>query len=170
MSTEGGSGGFVRHGARLAWRLVARGCGVAIFATATMAWSHGDSPHATDFGRPGDRAKVSRTVQIQMSDPMRFTPQRIAVRQGETIRIVVRNVGKLRHEFILGDAADLAAHAVAMKSHPGMTHDAPDMMTLEPAGTREIVWQFGSGGDVGFACLQPGHFEAGMKGTFDISR
>jgi uncharacterized cupredoxin-like copper-binding protein len=170
MSTEGESAASVRHEARLARRLVALGCGGAIVATAMTAWSHGDAPPAVGVGRPGDRAKVSRTVQVQMSDDMRFTPQRIAVRQGETIRIVVRNVGKLRHEFILGDAADLAAHAEAMKSHPGMTHDAPDMMTLEPAGTREIVWQFGSGGDVGFACLQPGHFEAGMKGTFDISR
>ena len=166
MTSEGAS----RGGARLASRFVVRGCGVALLATAMTAWSHGDSPHATDVGRPGDRAKVSRTVQFQMNDSMRFTPQRIAVRQGETIRVVARNLGKLRHEFILGDATDLAAHAEAMKRHPGMTHDAPNMMTLEPGGTREIVWQFDSSGQVGFACLQPGHFEAGMKGTFDISR
>ena len=34
----------------------------------------------------------------------------------------------------------------------------------------EIVWQFTKAGVVNFACLMPGHYEAGMKGAIQVGR
>jgi hypothetical protein len=41
-----------------------------------------------------------------MADNMRFTPERIEVRQGETVKFVVRNTGKVMHEFVIGTKAE----------------------------------------------------------------
>ncbi|RZL89507.1 MAG: hypothetical protein EOP82_19465 [Variovorax sp.] len=74
-----------------------------------------------------------------------------------------------KHEFILGSAADLAAHAEAMKSQPEMEHTELNMLTLAPGDRGEIVWQFTRGGQVDFGCLL-GHFNAGMKGAVVVRR
>ena len=41
-------------------------------------------------------------------------------------------------------------------------------MTLDPGKTGELIWQFAKAGTFDFACLQPGHFEAGMMGTVSV--
>jgi uncharacterized cupredoxin-like copper-binding protein len=57
-----------------------------------------------------------------------------------------------------------------MKKHPGMAHAEPNMLTLAPGKTGELVWQFTQAGTVDFACLQPGHFDAGMKGAVRVAK
>jgi uncharacterized cupredoxin-like copper-binding protein len=63
------------------------------------------------IGQPGDPSQVSRTITMTMSDAMRFTPDRIEVRKGETIRFVLQNEGQLRHELVLGEPEALRRHA-----------------------------------------------------------
>jgi uncharacterized cupredoxin-like copper-binding protein len=63
--------------------------------------------HGAEIGQPGDPKKVSRVIQVTMNDQMRFSPASIAVRQGETIRFLVRNNGKLKHELVLGKPEEL---------------------------------------------------------------
>jgi len=116
------------------------------------------------WGIAGDRAAVKRTIEIGMSDTMRFTPSRIEVRLGETVRLVHRNGGKLMHEFVLGTAQELQAHAALMKKFPDMEHDEPYMAHVPPGKIVEIVWTFNRAGTFDFACLVPGHFDAGMVG------
>ena len=118
----------------------------------------------TDFGREGDPRKVSRTVKVDMTDAMRFTPASVSVKRGETIRFVVRNDGKQLHEMVLGTVDAIRAHAELMKKFPGMEHADPNMAHVKPGATGEIVWQFSKAGDFRFACLQPGHYAAGMVG------
>ena len=120
---------------------------------------------STTFGRPGDIKAASRTVTIRMSDTMRFTPDSLDVKHGETIRFVIRNDGKLLHELVLGSEKSLEEHAALMRKFPGMEHDEPYMVHVASGKTGELVWTFDKSGQVGFACLIPGHFEAGMKGT-----
>jgi len=50
---------------------------------------------------------AKRTIAIKMSDAMRFTPDLIEVKQGETIRFVIRNEGRMLHEFVLGTKKEL---------------------------------------------------------------
>ena len=104
-----------------------------------------------------------------MRDNMRFVPSKLSVKQGETVRIVVKNTGQLTHEIVLGSEKDLKAHAELMKKFPEMEHAEPNMLTLAPGKTGELVWKFSRAGVVNFACLQPGHFEAGMKGQVRVS-
>ncbi len=120
------------------------------------------------IGVAGDRAAVTRTITVDMGDDMRFSPSRIVVKRGETIRFVVRNNGQARHEMVLGTRAALKEHAALMRRFPEMEHADPNQVTVEPGKTGELVWRFTKGGTVEFACLQPGHFEAGMRGSVAV--
>ena len=145
---------------------------LAIAGTSAFAAGKHGAGHAHDadqaIGKPGVAAKATRTIQIDMHDNMRFTPADIRVRQGETVRFVVRNAGVTKHELVLGTDQELKAHYEVMKKHPEMEHDDPNMVTLAAGKTGEIVWQFTRAGRVDFACLQPGHYDAGMKGAVQV--
>jgi uncharacterized cupredoxin-like copper-binding protein len=138
--------------------------------------AHGGDQHAagereqvtTEFGQTGDAKSAARTMQIDMADTMRFTPASITVKQGETVRFVVRNRGQVMHEMVLGTDEALRGHAEMMRKHPGMEHDEPYMTHVAPGKRGEILWQFTQPGEFKFACLIPGHFEAGMVGTIKV--
>jgi uncharacterized cupredoxin-like copper-binding protein len=134
-------------------------------ASGNHAGGHGS---AEAIGRAGTMEKVTRTIHIDMSDAMRFTPEHISVKQGETVRFIVRNSGRLPHEMVLGTEKELKEHYEVMKKHPEMEHADENMVTVQPGKTGEIIWQFTRAGRVDFACLLPGHYEAGMKGAVKV--
>lgn len=134
-----------------------------------MPGMHQDT-HESSYGKAGDPAKVSRTVGVSMDDTMRFTPDRITVKAGETIRFFVKNSGKLSHEMVLGTMSEFKEHAQMMRSMPGMKHTEPNMITLAPGQRGGIVWQFDKAGEVNFACMVPGHMEAGMVGAVKVEQ
>ncbi|MGY4828553.1 cupredoxin domain-containing protein [Sphaerotilaceae bacterium SBD11-9] len=138
------------------------------FAGGNAADGHSHS-HANSIGVPGKAGTVSRTVQVDMTDAMRFIPANVAVKQGETIRFVVKNSGQVKHEFVLGTEKELKDHYEVMKKFPEMEHADPNMVTVAPGKTGEVIWQFTKSGSVDFACLQPGHYDAGMKGAVKVA-
>ena len=121
------------------------------------------------FGKAADPAKAARTVKVAMGDTMRFTPARITVKRGETVRFVVKNDGKLMHEMVLGTMDELKKHAELMKKHPGMEHDEPHMLHVLPGKSGQMGWRFDKPGEFLYGCLVPGHFEAGMVGTIIVT-
>ena len=125
--------------------------------------------HASALGKPGDAKKVSRTVAITMSDSMRFSPASVSAKKGETIRFVLKNEGKLKHEMVLGTIEELKEHAALMVKFPQMEHADPNQASVEPGKTGELIWQFTKAGTFDFACLQAGHYEAGMKGQVVVA-
>jgi uncharacterized cupredoxin-like copper-binding protein len=147
-----------------------------IALAASTASAHGDGHAAKKptydastveeraFGREGDPRKVTRTVRLDMTDAFRFTPADVSVRRGETVRFVVANSGKALHEMVLGTTEELKAHAELMKKFPDMEHADANMAHVKPGAKGEIVWQFTRAGEYQFACLIPGHYEAGMVG------
>ena len=149
-------------------------------AGTTTALAHGDDHKTkahkydvtkvedTAFGREGDPRKISRTIQVDMADTMRFTPADVKVKRGETVRFVIRNDGKQLHEMVLGTTQALKEHAELMKKFPEMEHADPNMAHVKPGATGEIVWQFTKAGAFQFACLQPGHYESGMVGKVAV--
>ena len=141
----------------------------AIAPAAFAARSHAGGHHESAIGEPGKAANVTRTVQIDMSDAMRYTPSSIDAKQGETIRFAIKNSGKVKHELVLGTEKELKEHYEVMKKNPEMEHDDPNMITLAPGKTGELIWRFTKAGKVDFACLQPGHYDAGMKGLVSVS-
>lgn len=146
-------------------------------AAAAPAWSHGDGTGAKKhqavkeqkaWGIAGD-APGARTIAIRMGDDMRFAPDRIEVREGETVRFVVHNGGKLLHEMVIGTPDELREHAELMKKFPKMEHAEPYMTHVKSGRKGELVWNFNRPGTFQFACLIPGHFEAGMVGTIVVA-
>ena len=104
-----------------------------------------------------------------MSDQMRFTPDHIEVRRGETVRIALKNEGKMLHEMVMGTKKVLEEHAALMVKFPEMEHEEPYMAHVPPGKTGEIVWTFNRPGDFDFACLIAGHYQAGMVGKIKVA-
>jgi uncharacterized cupredoxin-like copper-binding protein len=141
-------------------------------APTSMAWAdpgRAGHNHAVEaaYGRPGDPAKRGRVVQIVMTETesgMGFTPTRIEVRQGEQVQFVLRNGGELDHELVIGTVEANRRHAEEMASHPAMAHEDPNAKRLGPKTSGVLRWQFTRAGTFEYACLIPGHREAGMVG------
>ncbi len=155
----------------------------AIFAAliagaSTFAMAHGDEAHAKKagpvkkeqkaWGIAGDAKAVTRTVTFTMTDTMRFNPDKLEVKQGETIKFVIKNSGKIMHEMVLGTKKDLDEHAAMMVKFPGMEHEEPYMAHVGPGKTGEIIWTFNKPGTFDYACLIAGHYQAGMVGKVTV--
>jgi uncharacterized cupredoxin-like copper-binding protein len=127
---------------------------------------HGKHAHFS-AGQPGDPSKPARTVFVTMLEDgkkMLFKPAHITVRKGEQIRFVLGNDGAEDHEFVLATKAENRKHGELMKKFPDMEHDDPNAKRVAPFTNGEIVWRFTKAGQFEYACLIPGHYEAGMSG------
>jgi uncharacterized cupredoxin-like copper-binding protein len=170
-----------RKGSRMLKRFVT---GVAAVVSVALvhgtAYAHREAPHVpkidyskaedTPFGRAADPKKAKRTIRVDMSDDMRFKPAELTVKQGEVVRFVAANKGKVLHEMVLGTMDDLKKHAEMMSKHPEMEHDEPHMAHVAPGKTGEMGWQFTKAGEFYYGCLVPGHFEAGMVGKIIVTK
>ena len=151
----------------------------ALICGPVAASAHGDAEHAKTagpakkeqkaWGIAGDAKAAKRTIEVSMADNMRFTPEKIEVKQGETVKFVINNKGQILHEFVIGTKPELDEHAALMVKFPNMEHSEPYMAHV-PAGKRgEIVWNFNKAGDFDFACLMAGHYQAGMVGKIKVA-
>ena len=131
---------------------------------------HDAKPHGHESvaGQPGNPADITRTVDVTMSDTMRFAPDQFTFDEGETVRFSMHNDGLVAHEFVIGSMAELQEHAEMMRRMPNMKHAEANMLTLDPGAEGDVVWQFDKAGTVDFVCLIPGHLEAGMKGSITV--
>ena len=120
------------------------------------------------IGKPGDAARGIRKIEVDMNDAFRFSPATLKFPAGETVRLVIHNSGAVLHEWILGTSEDIEEHAELMRRSPSMEHDEPQQVRVPPGEMRELVWEFDRAGTLMFAGLQPGHFEAGMKGLVEV--
>ena len=147
-------------------------------ATTSSVFAHSDKPHAKKtvfvkkeqkpWGIAGNEKAVKRTITFTMTDNMRFTPDKLEVKQGETVKLVIKNSGKAMHEFVLGTKKELDEHAALMVKFPTMEHDEPYMAHVGPGKTGQIVWNFNKAGTFDFACLIAGHYAAGMVGKVTV--
>ena len=147
-------------------------------ATCGLARAHGNEEHPKkassirkeqkDWGIAGEANAARRTIEVRMDDQMRFTPDRLDFRRGETVRCRIRNAGKVMHEFVIGTPSENAKHAELMIKFPNMEHDEPYMAHVSPGKTGEIVWTFNRAGTFEFACLIAGHYSAGMTGAIRV--
>lgn len=145
-------------------RLSSLGVLTAILLIPTSVWSHGSFA----AGDPGDPSKPARTIELNMiegSGMMGYSVNRVEVKKGEQIRFRITNAGALAHEFMLDSIERNAKHKIEMQKNPEMEHDDPNGVRLEPGKVSEILWKFENEGTFEFACLIPGHYEAGMHGT-----
>ena len=151
---------------------------VLLFSSAAVS-AHGDerrssqrraAPEAVEkpFGRSAESKKATRTIRVDMSDAMRFTPAVLTVKRGATVRFLVTNSGRTLHEMVLGTFDELKEHAELMRKFPDMEHDEPYMAHVKPGSTATLAWQFTKPGEFFYGCLVPCHFEAGMIGRIIV--
>lgn len=115
-------------------------------------------------GKPGNPNKVSRTVTLEARDGMPFIPATIVVKRGETIRFIVTNAGKVKHEMMLGTESQLAELYHTRMQAPGKEYATQNGITVKAGKSGELIWEFTKFGTVSFACLLPGHYDAGERG------
>jgi uncharacterized cupredoxin-like copper-binding protein len=149
-----------------------------VSACSALAWTqlvgqagdgHGHT-HSSSASPATSADVAARTVTVTLSDDMRFTPANWQATSGETVRIQLVNTGKVRHEFIIGTEAELQAHAEEMKksSADHKHHHASNAVSVAPGATGELMWTFTDAGVLHLACFEPGHYEAGMRGTISV--
>lgn len=147
---------------------------LALAATATVSFTREAGAHTTfAAGKPGNpKRKTSRTIEIVANEgdgKMFYTPDKIEVTRGEQIRFIIRNAGVLKHELMFDSIEGNAKHKKEMEKNPEMEHDDPNGKTVEPNKTAEILWLFDKAGTFEYACLIPGHYDAGMKGIVVVT-
>lgn len=153
----------------------------AILGTTLLGnvYAHGEQDHSSkagpvkkeqkDWGIAGDAKMAKRSITVSMGDDMRFTPSKVTVKLGETVKFNIKNKGKLLHEFVIGTKKELDEHAALMLKFPNMEHSEPYMAHVAPGKTGSIVWTFNKAGDFDFACLIAGHYQAGMVGKIKVT-
>lgn len=151
----------------------------AIVMASAAALAHGTDEHAKkqglvkkeqkDWGIAGDAKAAKRSIEVSMLDTMKFSPDKIDVKVGETVKFVVKNTGAQLHEFVIGTKKENAEHAALMVKFPNMEHDEPYMAHVPAGKTGEIVWKFNKAGEFDFACLIAGHYQAGMIGKIIVA-
>lgn len=123
---------------------------------------HGDP----SIGKPGDPAKVTRTIEI-IAVENRFRPPEINVKQGETIKFIVKNEGKKRHEMVIDTMDNLKKHAKLKRADPDRKHEEANLVDVAPGEQKELVWHFTESGVIDFVCGYPGHFKK-MRGKINV--
>jgi len=146
---------------------------LSLFATvAAASGTHEGGHHDSLAGEPGKTSKVTRTIQVTMKESddgkMLYMPASVEVKEGQTVRFAIRNAGETDHEFVLDTHDEIMEHKKLMEKFPEMEHDDPNSVRLAPGKFGEIVWKFTRSGTLTFACLIPGHYEAGMRGDVNV--
>ena len=145
----------------------------AVASAALASGSHeGGHPGDSLAGEPSKKAKVTQTIQVTMKETddgkMLYMPASVEVKEGQTVRFAIRNAGETDHEFVLDTQDEIMEHKKVMEKFPEMEHDDPNSVRLAPGKTGEIIWKFTRSGTLKFACLIPGHYEAGMHGNLTV--
>jgi Cu+-exporting ATPase len=145
--------------------------GVVAIAIGALAIIYGPDESAVDMGNGGDSSAAAlavpdRTIQIEASDQLRFSPDQITVTKGETVAFVVTNSGNLPHEFVIGDEEVQAEHEdemVAGEEEMDEMGAKPYAVEVPAGETVTLVYTFDEEGTLIAGCHVPGHYGAGMK-------
>ena len=145
---------------------------IAVTAAAVLLLAAcGDEDTTTNAN--GGRGEI-RTVEVDMVD-IAFEPDTIEVARGETIRFLFTNRGEVAHDAFIGDRAAQATHEAEMRERDDDAHDSghgdddADAVTVEPGDSAELTYTFDESETVEIGCHQPGHYDAGMKITAEVT-
>ena len=126
-----------------------------------------------NIGKKGDKAKAKRIINISMRETedgkMLFEPKVLQFRKGETVILNFTNKGDTDHEFVMDTEEKVQEHKAVMEKNPDMAHADDNSLRLAPKAKGQIVWTFAKSGPFTFACMIPGHYEAGMHGKMKVN-
>jgi azurin len=141
-------------------------------------------PAAQTPAAPGAAAaKGGRTVNMTGGDDMKFNLTTIEAKPGETIRVVLKNIGTvpkiaMAHNFVLLTlTADVNEYAKAAMMAQATEYLPPaekakvlaSTKMAGPGETVEVSFKApAKAGSYPYLCTFPGHYAAGMKGTLVV--
>jgi uncharacterized cupredoxin-like copper-binding protein len=108
------------------------------------------------------------TVQVQMTDELRFEPAEFTVQAGKSVRFEITNTGAIVHEFLIGDEAAQDQFELEMAEGDGMAYDTDAGVSVEPGETATFEYTFAEAGELLAACHEPGHYDGGMVATITV--
>ncbi len=140
-------------------RLAGAGAVAVVVALATViaGYAVADSSRA-DASTALGPGLVTVTVDIHYS---KFSLSTVHVRQGTTVRFLVRNNDPIAHEFIVGDRQVHLRHQFG--THPAHP-PVPGEVSVGADDVGETFYRFDEEGRFEFACHLPGHYAFGMQG------
>ena len=138
------------------------------------------------IGEKGDPNDIDRTINIKMYDNY-YEPNIIKVKEGETVKFIVQNLGEMVHEYNIAtkemhikhqpEMQKLVEHGILLvdkidkkkmeemsKNDHSLSHSHANSVMVEPKKTAEIIWKFSKNLSLEIACNIPGHYETGMVG------
>jgi len=123
-------------------------------------WRATPVPSATASAGPSPSivpgtAENPRVIAVDATGSLTFDPNSIALVAGEVVRFEITNTAGFVHNLYIGAPADIDARNTAA------LQGTADFTT----GTETLTYTVPASGDLAFACLVPGHLEAGMRGT-----
>ena len=140
---------------------------LALYSTYLFANpSNGPISKDTNIGKPGDPNKISRIIKITTTENI-FLPNEIYVKEGETIKFVVKNAGNKKHEMIINTMSNLKKYAKKKRNNPEIKTIGLNHIQLDPGEHKALIWEFTKTGTINFACPLPGHFK-GMRGKINV--
>jgi uncharacterized cupredoxin-like copper-binding protein len=99
---------------------------------------------------------------------LRFTPPKVEVPAGKTVRINVTNLDGTEHDLLVNGLRIEKVGAATGAHHAGAT---PNMLVVHVTanGTGSITFRTDQKGTFVFNCTIPGHKDAGMVGEMTVS-
>lgn len=107
---------------------------------------------ATNPGSGGAPASAApQQLSLKAMDTMKFDPPGLSAKAGQPIQLTLDNTGQLVHDFSITDGVP---RPISVTAQPGQK--AVTTFTVDKPGTYT------------YFCKQPGHEQAGMKGTLTV--
>lgn len=128
--------------------------GLALFAAACSSQSQSD-------------------IEVSVQDEFKFNPDTITVRAGQEVTITFNNTGAVEHSFNVLKAGEELDHVVEDIGDEEHLHEALlfDIHETAPGESESGTFTMPSeAGEYTIACLIPGHVEAGMVGTLEVTQ
>ena len=94
---------------------------------------------------------ATQQLTVKAMDTMKFDPPTLSGKAGQPIQVTLENTGALVHDFSITEGVSQPIKSIAQ---PGQK--AVATFTIDKPGTYT------------YFCSQPGHEQAGMKGTLTI--
>jgi azurin len=155
---------------------------VASLATAAAQTAPAVKTAAKPAAKSQGAATAARTVELTVSDNMKFDKTEIAAKPGETLRIVLKSTGTMPkaamgHNFVVvKPTVDLVEFNKAAFTERENEFIPPSMkagviantVVVGPGETVETTFKVPAAGSYPFLCSFPGHFALGMRGTLIV--
>jgi uncharacterized cupredoxin-like copper-binding protein len=107
----------------------------------------------------------TQSVKVDLRD-FSVTPERTTLKAGTPYLLQVTNHGEATHELVVEPAGKVDKPLETTVNGKDIESEVED---IAPGETKTLLWTFSDPGKYQMACHVPGHFEAGMKATFDVT-